>query len=110
MFPLLDQYDFFVVSVPKTLFSEFIEKHMQSVLELIKKRSSIICLPTEISESIVMPNEVMITLRDSQKVRHFALNGWFTSNIQQLCQLFKVRQIDFTKNARDLDATSNGIN
>ena len=96
--------------MPKALFSEFIERHMASVLEIIRRKTSKICLPIEISESIVMPNEVMVTLRNSEKVRHFSLTGWFSTNIETLCKSLIVRQIDFTKNARDLDATANGIN
>ena len=37
-------------------------------------------LPTEISESIVMPNEeFMVTFRDSKFIKHIPLQNWFNT-------------------------------
>ena len=45
----------------------------------MNKISSKSFLPTEISESIVMPNdEIIVTFRNADNVKNIPLGGWYT--------------------------------
>ena len=58
-------------------------------------------IPTEISDSIVMPEEeVIITFRNSMNVKNIPLNGWFTIDIAALAKKFVVRKIQFGSDGR----------
>ncbi len=62
----------------------------------MKQLSGISYVPTEVSESIVMPNdEIVITVRDSKNVKNISLDGWFTTDIAALGRKFVVRSVSF---------------
>lgn len=69
------------VSIPKAAFKEFFVNEVASILTFMQTASGgKIYLPTEVSESIVMPHQdVLVTFRDSNHINHIPLNTWFTS-------------------------------
>ena len=71
------------VSVPKAAFRDFFTKDITAVLTTMKQASKgQPFLPSEISESIVMPqDEFMVTFRNSTKCKHIPLPSWFTPDI-----------------------------
>lgn len=80
--------------MPKGQFKEFILNQLVSVLTHMKQLSGKHFVPTEISESIVMPDEsIMITLRCSQNIKNIPLDGWFTESIVDLAKKMQVRTV-----------------
>ncbi len=62
----------------------------------MKQLSGLNFVPTEVSESIVMPlDEIMITCRNSLNVKNIDLSGWFTKDIAALSRKLVVRTINF---------------
>ena len=69
----------------------------------MKQLSGISYVPTEVSESIVMPHdEVMITVRDSKNVKNISLDGWFTTDIAALSRKFVVRSVSFITKTQEV--------
>ncbi len=69
----------------------------------MKQLSGISYVPTEVSESIVMPHdEVMITVRDSKNVKNISLDGWFTTDIAALSRKFVVRSVSFINKTQEV--------
>ena len=69
----------------------------------MKQLSGISYVPTEISESIVMPHdEVIITVRDSKNVKNISLDGWFTTDIAALSRKFVVRSVSFITKTQEV--------
>lgn len=69
----------------------------------MKQLSGISYVPTEVSESIVMPHdEVMITVRDSKNVKNISLDGWFTTDIAALSRKFVVRSVCFITKTQEV--------
>lgn len=67
---------------------------LAGILTFMKQLSGKYFVPTEVSESIVMPDEcIMITLRNSQNIKNIPLDGWFTENIVALAKKIQVRSI-----------------
>lgn len=69
----------------------------------MKQLSGISYVPTEVSESIVMPHdEIMITVRDSKNVKNISLDGWFTTDIAALSRKFVVRSVSFITKTQEV--------
>ncbi len=69
----------------------------------MKQLSGISYVPTEVSESIVMPHdEIMITVRDSKNVKNISLDGWFTTDIAALSRKFVVRSVSFLTKTQEV--------
>ena len=69
----------------------------------MKQLSGISYVPTEVSESIVMPHdEVIITVRDSKNVKNISLDGWFTTDIAALSRKFVVRSVSFITKTQEV--------
>ena len=69
-----------------------------------------IYVPTELSESIVMENELLLTFRDSTNVANIPLDGWFTTDLVALSKKICVKTITYGANARTLEQISDAIN
>ena len=80
-FHFLDNVNTLTVSIPKCEYKTFFARDLPVVLNEIKRVSKGgTFIPTEISESVAMPEEeFMMTLRDSRFIKHIPLNNWFTS-------------------------------
>ena len=67
-------------------------------------------LPTEVSESIVMPDDdVMITLRNSTNVKNIPLGGWFVNDAIKLCKKLFVRTISIPRQSRAVQNISDHV-
>mmetsp|Transcript_8298 Transcript_8298/g.11489 ORF Transcript_8298/g.11489 Transcript_8298/m.11489 type:complete len:97 (+) Transcript_8298:247-537(+) len=61
-------------------------------------------LPTEISESIVMPNDdFMVTFRNSNHCKHIPLPSWFSQDVPRMCKKLIVRELTFDKRTKDVE-------
>ena len=67
-------------------------------------------LPTEVSESIVMPDDdVMVTLRNSTNVKNIPLGGWFVNDAIKLSKKLVVRTISIPQNSRAVQNISDHV-
>ena len=67
-------------------------------------------LPTEVSESIVMPDDdVMVTLRNSTNVKNIPLGGWFINDAIKLSKKFIVKTISIPKGSRVVQNISDHV-
>ena len=67
-------------------------------------------LPTEVSESIVMPDDdVMVTLRNSTNVKNIPLGGWFINDAIKLCKKLFVRTISIPRGSRVVQTISDHV-
>ena len=107
----LDLHDFITVTIPKLQVKDFFATELSGVLQHIKQSTKgTIFVPTEISDSIAMPNdEITVTFRNSANVKNFPLEGWFTKDITQLCAKFQVRTMNYSRQAREVKTISDGL-
>ena len=85
--------------MPKAEFRNFFDNEITDILQHMGKLSKgKVFLPTEVSESIVMPDDdVMITLRNSTNVKNIPLGGWFVNDAIKLCKKLFVRTISIPR-------------
>ena len=95
-------HDFITISVPKTEFRGFFENEITDILQHMSALTKgKVFLPTEVSESIVMPDDdVMITMRNSTNVKNIPLGGWFINDSIKLCKKLCVKTISIPKGVR----------
>ena len=104
-------HDFITISVPKTEFKGFFESEIADILQHMSKLSKgKVFLPTEVSESIVMPDDdVMITLRNSTNVKNIPLGGWFINDAIKLCKKLFVKSISIPRGSRVVQNISDHV-
>jgi len=79
-------------------------------MQQMQQVSGNVFIPTEVSESIVMPHQdVLVTFRDTTKVKHIPLGAWFTPDIPSLAKKFRVRELSLPKNETDVQKVSEAI-
>ena len=67
-------------------------------------------LPTEISESIAMPDEdLMVTFRCTNNIKNIPLTGWYTQDINAVCRKIVVRQLKINTAMGNFDQISNQL-
>ena len=106
-----DNVNTLTVSVPKSSYQQFFKTDLITILTEIKRVSrGGTWIPTEISESVTMPNEeFMMTLRDSKFVKHIPLPTWFDScrgDVATYCRKLVTQTIRFNRNERDGEKVS----
>ena len=103
--------DFIVISIPKASFNDFFTNQLGQLLQHMNKISRKSFLPTEISESIVMPDEdLIVTFRCTDNIKNIPLAGWYTPHdLNALCRKIVVRQLRINTALGDFDQISNKL-
>ena len=86
-------HEILVLNIPMDSFGAFIGD-LQALLTLIQTKTGNVFIPIAVSHSPVKPTEeFIIVLRTHDNVQAFPLDGWFTTNIPQLCKKFVTKTI-----------------